>query len=701
MSSMLESKITDLALLPVQYLKGVGPAMAKKLARLNLFTAQDVLFHLPYRYQDRTRITPIRDLKEREHAVVEGVITQARQIFGKKRMLRCVMQDTSGQLNLVFFHFTSQQQEKLKPETRIRCFGEVRFGGQGMQIVHPEYQLMEEDQLSMMEENLTSIYPTTDGVSQGSLRKIIQQVLVMLQSNSSTKDYIPSSILEKMDFPNLREALHWCHNPPPESSASLLEQGVYPAQKRLAFEELLAHQLSFQDLREKQKNYRAPIFLDSTGLQDNFFKKLSFALTNAQQKVIKEIAEDFKTGKPMLRLVQGDVGSGKTVVAAAAMLYAVENKYQAALMAPTEILAEQHFITLTRWFSELGIATAYLSGKHSVKQKTNEKDRIRSEEAQIIVGTHALVQEDVEYPKLGLAIIDEQHRFGVHQRFALRAKGVSDQDQIHQLIMTATPIPRTLAMTSYAHLDSSIIDELPPGRTPVTTVTIPQSRREEVIERLRSAFAEGRQAYWVCTLIEESETLTFEAAEKTYALLTATLPNTRIGLIHGRLKSKEKEKIMADFKSGALQLLVATTVIEVGVDVPNASVMIIENPERLGLAQLHQLRGRVGRGNAVSYCILLYNSPLSHHAQQRLAVLRETNDGFLIAKKDLEIRGPGELLGTRQTGIMQFKIADLTRDEELIELALAAAKIMHKEYPIETQALTSRWLAKKEQYKTV
>jgi len=701
MSNALEFKAIDLASLSVKYFKGVGPAVAKKLERLNILTAQDVLFHLPYRYQDRTRITPIRDAKENDHAVIEGVLVQARQMFGKRRLLRCVVQDGSGQISLVFFHFTAQQQENLKPGLRVRCFGEIRQGLQGLQIVHPEYQFVDDGVLASMEETLTPIYPTTEGITQTTLRKISEQVLVLAQTSAKSKEYLPAEILEEMNFPPLHEALQWCHRPPPDCLASLLEQGTYPAQKRLAFEELLAHQLSLQRLRTQQQNYQAPVFAEAGALQKQFFEKLPFTLTNAQQRVAKEIHQDLLTSKPMLRLVQGDVGSGKTVIAVLAMLHAVENNYQAALMAPTEILAEQHFITLTRWLANLNIPVAYLSGKHSAKQKNSEKERIKLGEAKIIVGTHALVQDDVVYSKLGLVVIDEQHRFGVHQRLALRSKGGSENEHVHQLIMTATPIPRTLAMVAYTHLDCSVIDELPPGRIPVTTVTIPNSRRDEVIGRLSASFEQGRQAYWVCTLIEESEALTCEAAEKTYELLTDLLPEIKIGLVHGRLKSKEKETIMADFKAGNIKLLIATTVIEVGVDVPNASVMIIENPERLGLAQLHQLRGRVGRGNIASHCILLYNMPLSHNAQQRLAVLRETNDGFVIAKRDLELRGPGELLGTRQTGLMQFKVADLIRDEDLLEPAQKAAKIMQNKYPEETRLIIHRWLNKKEQYTTV
>jgi ATP-dependent DNA helicase RecG len=701
MSDQVKPKAIDLAALSVKYLKGVGPAMAKKLEKLNLYTAQDILFHLPFRYQDRTRITPLRDAQENEYAVIEGVIAQARQIFGKQRMLRCVVQDGTGQINLVFFHFNSQQQEQLAPGARIRCFGEIRFGKLGIQIVHPEYQIINDSISVIMEEALTPIYPTTEGVSQTLLRKLSQQVIALCQTAAEIKEYLPNTILELMQFPTLLEALQWCHRPPPECQATLLEQGAYAAQKRLAFEELLAHQLTLQGLRQEHKKYSAPLFGESQQLQDQFLAQLSFQLTNAQLRVAKEISQDLASQKPMLRLVQGDVGSGKTVVAGLAMLRAVENNYQAVLMAPTEILAEQHFINFSRWLNPLNIAVGYLSGKHTAKQKEIEKERIKQGDARVIVGTHALFQNDVEYANLGLVVIDEQHRFGVHQRLALRAKGDSEGEQIHQLIMTATPIPRTLAMTAYAHLDCSIIDELPPGRIPVTTVTIPNSRRDEVIERLHTTFAQNRQAYWVCTLIEESEALTCEAAEKTFELLKELLPEVSIGLVHGRLKSKEKEAIMQRFKAGEIQLLVATTVIEVGVDVPNASVMIIENPERLGLAQLHQLRGRVGRGHNASHCVLLYNLPLSQHAQQRLAVMRETNDGFIIAKKDLELRGPGEFLGTRQTGLMQFKIADLIRDEELLESVQTCAVMMLRDYPGETKLVIRRWVSNKEQYTSV
>ena len=480
-----------------------------------------------------------------------------------------------------------------------------------------------------------------------------------------------------------------------------LFEGAYPAQKRLAFEELLAHHLSLQKLRAAQQQYNAPRFVKEDGLQQQFLQQLPFQLTNAQMRVSNEIRDDLLQNKPMLRLVQGDVGSGKTVVAGMAMLRAHQSHYQAALMAPTEILAEQHFINFSRWFKPLNIEVGYLSGKHTAKQKEIEKARIKNGEVGIVVGTHALFQQDVDYHNLGLVVIDEQHRFGVQQRLSLRAKGDGENLQIHQLIMTATPIPRTLAMSAYAHLDCSTIDELPPGRVPITTVTIPNSRRDDIIARLQTTFAANHQAYWVCTLIEESETLTCEAAEKTFASLQLLLPEVTIGLVHGRLKSKEKEAIMQQFKEGHIHLLVATTVIEVGVDVPNATIMIIENPERLGLAQLHQLRGRIGRGSHASFCVLLYNTPLSKDAQQRLNVMRETNDGFIIAQKDLALRGPGELLGTRQTGLLQFKIADLIRDEALLESVQIHAKLMLRDYPTETALLIKRWLSTREQYTSV
>lgn len=691
----------DLAQFSVKYLKGVGPQLAKKLEKKGIFSVQDLLFHLPSRYLDRTRITPLRDVRVGEYVVIEGVITQSKILFAKKRMLRLSAQDGSGQIGLVFFHFNAQQQTQLSVGERIRCFGEVRISKLGIQMIHPEYRIIKDDISPSMEETLTPVYPTTDGISQTLWRKWMAQALILNQQKPTLIDYLPETVREALHFPTLQEAIAWCHCPPVDVRFELLEQGAYPAQRRLVFEELLAYQLGLLKLRANSKQYRAPRFTQQSRLIEPFLSQLPFALTRAQQRVFEHITHDLQSDKPMLRLVQGDVGSGKTVVAILALLCAVESGYQGVLMAPTEILAQQHYVTLSHWLAPLGIKIGYLSGKQTLKQKEAQKEKIKNHEVALMVGTHALFQEEVEFHKLGLVVIDEQHRFGVHQRLALRAKGDSSEEQIHQLIMTATPIPRTLAMTAYSHLDCSVIDELPPGRVPITTVTIPNTRREEVIARLTHTFAQSQQAYWVCTLIEESEELTLEAAEKTFELLQQSLPHISIGLIHGRMKNADKEQVMQGFKQGSIQLLVATLVIEVGVDVPNATIMIIENPERLGLAQLHQLRGRVGRGSHACHCVLLYGHPLSQQAKERLMVLRESTDGFTIAQKDLELRGPGEVLGTRQTGLVQFKMANLVRDQDLLEPVRECAQFLLEKFPKEAAHIIRRFSHMNEQYTLV
>jgi len=689
--------MSELSKVSVTALKGVGEAMAEKLAKVGLENLQDVLFHLPLRYQDRTRVVPIGQLRPGQDAVIEGVVSGTDVTMGKRRSLVVRLGDGSGVLSLRFYHFSNAQKEGLKRGTHLRCYGEARPGASGLEIYHPEYRALNGDEPAPpVEQTLTPIYPSTEGLTQQRLRLLCQQSLGMLGPRS-LPDWLPDELARDYHLAPLDDAIRYLHNPPADADLDELAEGQHWAQHRLAFEELLTHQLSQQRLRESLRSLRAPVLPKAKRLQAQYLANLGFQPTGAQQRVANEIAYDLSQAEPMMRLVQGDVGAGKTVVAALAALQALEAGYQVALMAPTEILAEQHYITFKRWLEPLGLEVAWLAGKLKGKARASALEQIANG-APMVVGTHALFQEEVQFKHLALAIIDEQHRFGVQQRLALRKKGVAGELCPHQLIMTATPIPRTLAMSAYADLDTSVLDELPPGRTPVNTVLVADSRRFEVVERVRAACAEGRQAYWVCTLIEESEELTCQAAESTYEDLGSALGELRVGLIHGRMKPAEKAAVMAEFKQGNLQLLVATTVIEVGVDVPNASLMIIENPERLGLAQLHQLRGRVGRGSAVSHCVLLYHPPLSQIGRERLGIMRETNDGFIIAEKDLELRGPGEMLGTRQTGLLQFKVADLMRDADLLPAVRDAAQALLARWPEHVSPLLDRWLRHGQQY---
>ena len=694
----MDASADTLSQLAVTTLKGVGPKLAEKLAeKLAVTTVQDLLFHLPTRYQDRTRVAPMGSLRHGDQVTVEGEVELAEVKFGRRRSLLVRVADGTGYLLLRFFHFSQAQKEGLRRGTRLRAFGEVRAGPNTLEMVHPEYKRIADDEPAAVEETLTPIYPTTEKVHQLTLRGLTDQTLTLL-ADGGLSDWLPEAIREKLGYPSLKEALLYVHRPPPDAPLGQLAEGEHPAQQRLAFEELLAHHLSLRRLRNDALGHPAPPLKGNGKLTKPFLKQLPFKLTGAQKRVSDEINADLKRPHPMLRLVQGDVGSGKTVVAALACLKAVESGLQAAVMAPTELLAEQHFRNFGAWLEALGLEVAWLSGKLRAKARREALERIASGSASVVVGTHALFQEDVHFHDLGLVIVDEQHRFGVHQRLALREKGAADGRYPHQLIMTATPIPRTLAMTAYADLDSSAIDELPPGRSPVKTVALPDTRREEVMERIESACAEGRQAYWVCPLIEESEVLEAQAAEETAKLLDDVLPDVKVGLVHGRMKAAEKEAAMSAFKEGETQLLVATTVIEVGVDVPNASLMIIENAERLGLAQLHQLRGRVGRGSIESACVLMYKPPLGDIARSRLAALRETNDGFEIARRDLELRGPGEVLGTRQTGMMQFHIADLMRDKELLPEVEKSAETLLEEHPEHVEPIVRRWLGDSVRY---
>lgn len=688
--------MTELAQVPVTALKGVGEALAEKLARVGLENLQDILFHLPLRYQDRTRVVPIGALRPGQDAVIEGQVTGADVVMGKRRSLLVRLHDGSGSLSLRFYHFSNAQRDGLKRGTQLRCYGEVRPGASGLEIYHPEYRALNGDEPPPVEQTLTPIYPTTEGLTQQRLRNLSQLALARLGPHS-LPDWLPDELARDYRLGPLDEAIRYLHRPPPDADLEELAEGRHWAQHRLAFEELLTHQLSLQRLREQQRAQAAPQLPPAKDLPRRYLANLGFQPTGAQQRVAAEIAYDLAQPEPMLRLVQGDVGAGKTVVAALAALQALEAGYQVALMAPTEILAEQHYLNFSKWLEPLGIEVTWLAGKLKGKARAAALERIAAG-APMVVGTHALFQDEVTYRRLALVIIDEQHRFGVQQRLALRRKGIDGRLSPHQLIMTATPIPRTLAMSAYADLDTSILDELPPGRTPVNTVLVADNRREEVIERVRAACHEGRQAYWVCTLIEESEELTCQAAETTYEELSLALGDLRVGLIHGRMKAPEKAAVMDAFKRGELQLLVATTVIEVGVDVPNASLMIIENPERLGLAQLHQLRGRVGRGSAASHCVLLYHPPLSQLGRERLGIMRETCDGFVIAEKDLELRGPGEMLGTRQTGLLQFKVADLMRDADLLPAVRDAAQALMERWPQHVSPLLERWLRHGQQY---
>ena len=681
---------------PITELKGVGPKMAERLLKLGIKNVQDMLFHLPLRYEDRTRIYSINELSLHSHVSIEATIETSQITFGKRRMLVVQVNDNTGRLTLRFFNFSAAQKNALSPGKIIRCFGEVRSGRVGFEMSHPEYNLSDTPSEQPTASTLTPVYPTTDGLKQLSIRALSEQAVELLNKYSVEEllpvQWQPSQLA-------LADALLLLHRPPSDIDVNELEQGTHPAQQRLVFEELLAQNLSLLKVREQGQQAKAVSLSSTNKLEPQFLSQLPFAPTNAQNRVVSEIKADLASPYPMMRLVQGDVGSGKTLVAALSALTAIAQGFQVALMAPTEILAEQHGISFTSWFKQLGIDVAWLGGKTKGKERTATLEKIASGEAQMIVGTHALFQDEVKFNNLVLIIIDEQHRFGVHQRLTLREKGQFNGCYPHQLVMTATPIPRTLAMTAYADLEVSIIDELPPGRTPITTVALPDTRRDDIITRVKSACNEqDRQVYWVCTLIDESEALQCQAAEDSAVQLKEALPDLNIGLVHGRMKPAEKQTIMDDFKRGLIHVLVATTVIEVGVDVPNASLIIIENPERLGLAQLHQLRGRVGRGSIASHCVLLYHAPLSHTAQKRLGVLRDSNDGFVIAERDLEIRGPGEVLGTKQTGLAEFKIADLTRDKQTLNQVGPIAQQMLNQYPQYVDPLIQRWLGNKTNY---
>ncbi|WP_122036506.1 ATP-dependent DNA helicase RecG [Aliivibrio sp. EL58] len=687
---------TMLSAIPLTSLAGVGAKVAEKLEKVGLVTIQDLLFHLPLRYEDRTRVYPMARVHSGLFAAVQGKVMSCDMQFGKRKMLLVKISDGNGTITLRFFNFNAGMKNSFSEGKLVHAYGEIKRGGSGLEIVHPEYQFHTPSKALDIEATLTPVYPTTDGLRQNTLRSLTDQALELLDK-AAVNELLPQGLYNNQI--TLNQALHIIHRPDPSINLDAFDEGKHPAQQRLIMEELLAQNLSMLSVRSKGQQEDALPLATVTNLKQKLLDQLPFTPTGAQQRVVAEIEQDLAKPHPMMRLVQGDVGSGKTLVAALAAVQALEHGYQVVLMAPTELLAEQHAVNFSNWFESMGIPVGWLAGKLTGKAKEKELARIASGEAKMIVGTHALFQQHVEFHHLALVIIDEQHRFGVDQRLELREKGEKDGAYPHQLIMTATPIPRTLAMTAYADLETSVIDELPPGRTPIQTIALPDTRRDEIVNKVRSACVnDGRQAYWVCTLIDDSEVLEAQAASDTADTLRLQLPELNIGLVHGRMKSKEKQQIMQEFKEGKLHLLVATTVIEVGVDVPNSSLMIIENPERLGLAQLHQLRGRVGRGSVASHCVLLYHSPLSKTAQKRLSVLRESNDGFVIAQRDLEIRGPGELLGTKQTGLADFKIADLVRDQHLIPEVQRIARHLHDNYPTNAKAIILRWLGERDIY---
>ncbi|MEM7195892.1 MAG: ATP-dependent DNA helicase RecG [Pseudomonadota bacterium] len=684
---------------PLQTLSGVGPQLAAKLERYGIRHPQDLLFHLPYRYQDRTRVTSIGALVAGTDAVVCGEVLATDIQFGRRRSLLVRVSDQTGQLTLRFFHFNQSQQHAFKRAAWVQCYGEIRKGPRTFELVHPEYRLHDSEPEFAAENRLTPVYPTTEGIGPNVMRRLVAQSLKNWLPG--TVELLNPSVLAEQSMPPLKEALKTIHAPAPEENTEALMSGKHPAQQRLVIEELLAHHLALKQKRILRDAMRSPTFAVESAAWTALQNSLPFQLTDAQSRVIDEVISDLNRSDPTLRLVQGDVGSGKTIIAAAAACFACDSGFQTAVMAPTELLAEQHRNNFESWFAPLEIPVCWLTGKLTKKQRESSVEAISSGKARIVVGTHALFQDEIEFDNLGLIVIDEQHRFGVGQRLALRHKGQESELVPHQLVMSATPIPRSMAMVFYADLDVSNVDELPPGRLPVNTVAIDSERRQAVSTRLLENCKAGRQAYWVCPLIEESDKLQAQAATDTFDMLSEAMPEIRVGLIHGRMKTREKDSVMQKFRSHEIDLLVATTVIEVGVDVPNANLMIIENAERLGLAQLHQLRGRVGRGTEQSSCVLLYKSPLSTIARQRINVLRETSDGFRIAEEDLKLRGPGDMLGTRQTGLQQLRIADLHRDQSLFPMVERIGASLQDCDPDPTDALIDRWIGPQIDYADV
>jgi ATP-dependent DNA helicase RecG len=673
---------------PVAVLKGVGPSIGQRLARLGVHRCGDLLCLLPARYEDRTQLKPLGSLSPGDRVLVEGRLELAEVVFRRRRVLLCRIADGTGALTLRFFHFSPAQQQSLSRGARLRCFGEVRAGPTGLEMTHPEYRLLGE-RPEPPEATLTPVYPTTEGLHQQRLRALVEQALVMLDREPAT-DYLAELLPAR--WPSLSDALKFLHRPPQGAEVGALVSGRHPCQRRLAFEELVAQRLSLKELSSGLQRERALALSDPRNLVPALRSRLPFDLTRAQETALEAIVGDLGKDRPMHRLLQGDVGSGKTVVAAFAALMAASSGYQAAVMAPTELLAEQHLASFSRWLEPLGLSVAALSGSLGAAARRKVLDDVSRGRAQVVVGTHALFQQDVGFRRLALVIVDEQHRFGVHQRLQLKQKGQQETCSPHQLVMTATPIPRTLTMTAYADLDCSVIGELPPGRQPVRTVAMPEQRRALLVQRVLEHCRQGHQAYWVCPLIEESEALGSQAAQKLADELASALPDLSVGLIHGRMKPSAKDEAMCSFKGGRIDLLVATTVVEVGLDVPNATLMVIESAERMGLAQLHQLRGRVGRGDSASSCVLLYRPPLSAVARERLKIMRETNDGFRVAEKDLELRGPGEVLGTRQAGLPELKVAELVRDADLLPRVVEVSDRLLQSHPDRVGPLIRRWI---------
>lgn len=682
---------------PIQNIRGVGPKIAESLSNLGIYQVEDAVFHLPYRYEDRTNLTPIGDAPFETPLLIEGEIVKSTVVFRGRRMLITEIYDGTGRLTMRMFHFAFAQHKNLKEGYKIRCFGTIRHGPKGKEMIHPQYQVFSKDDEIEVEDHLTPIYPATSNLQQGRIRKMIQESILYCQKNDLLKEYWEKDRVN--NFEDLLSALTFIHNPPTETNLELLTSGQHPAQRKLIKEELVAHILCSGMLKRETESRKAPLMKSPSSEEDKFMNSLGFNLTGAQERVWKEIKSDFNKEIPMRRLLQGDVGSGKTVVAALAALQASQNGLQTALMCPTEILAEQHYMNVSNWFSKLGIKVDLLLGSTKAKERERILEDLEKGTTKIMIGTHTLFQKSVVFRAIGLTIIDEQHRFGVHQRFSLLEKGGSKERSPHQLIMTATPIPRTLSMTVYGALDTSVIDELPPGRRPVETASRPNSMREKIINRIEKVCLEGQRAFWVCTLIEDSDELEAQAAEELYKEISHQIPKIKVGLVHGRLKKEEKDKIINKFRKGEIQLLVCTTVIEVGVDVPEATLMIIENPERLGLAQLHQLRGRVGRkADTDSYCLLLYKEPLSPLAQERIKTMEETNDGFVIAEKDLELRGGGDIHGLRQSGLMNLKIANPIRDVDLLESAQQEAFAIAKNNETQARVLIDRWIGTRQDY---
>ena len=672
---------------PVISISGLGQKTSNRLNQLGIHTLEHLLFHLPSRYQDKTNITPLSNANVEDEILIEASIDRIEVTPSRQRQLICYLSDNQNQRVLLrFFHFTQYQKQALIRGETLQCFSEIKIGRQGLEMHHPEYRIISQDQKPLLEPTLTPVYPLCAGVSQNKMKQWVNNALEVLKA-SVIDDYFEK--ITNSSMPSLKDSLFLLHHPNKDEDLSKIEAFNHISQHRLIIEELAAHQLSLLKIKEARKSKESKTFSIKNVLSNKLLRSLEFDLTSAQTRCINEINADLSTSEPMHRLLQGDVGSGKTIVAVFALIQAAENSLQTAVMAPTEILARQHLQNFSNYLIPLGIQIAFLSGSQNTQERKDNLSLIESGKAKVIIGTHSLFQENVYFEDLALVIIDEQHKFGVHQRLSLSKKANVTP---HQLVMTATPIPRSLTMSAYADLDTSIIDELPPGRQTIETVALSNARRDELINKIKQISKEGRQIYWVCTLIEESEALRAESAEKTFIYLSDNLKDLNVVMIHGRLTKLEKEVIMSDFESGKINLLVATTVIEVGVNIPNASLMIIENAERLGLAQLHQLRGRVGRGSEKSACVLLYQSPLSQTARERLDILRQSNDGFLIAQKDLELRGPGEILGTQQTGIASMKIANIVRDAYLLkQVGYYSSKMLESEHDSQN-ALMTRWI---------